>query len=115
MRDFNKKNPQIFDENMEDISKSFNIDKTKGNEFFYEQTKVDEALFLSSLIVNQQEVKIEKNEQNILIQKIANIVGTGEDNVSYKKAIDRINRRQLDEIGTERSREKPIKIFEKNI
>ena len=31
-------------------------------------------------------------------------VGTGEDNVSYKRAIDRINRRQLDEIGTERSR-----------
>ena len=115
MRDFNKKNPQIFDENMEDISKSFNIDKTKGNEFFYEQTKVDEALFLSSLIVNQQEVKIEKNEQNILIQKIANIVGTGEDNVSYKNAIDRINRRQLDEIGTERSREKPINILKKNI
>ena len=115
IRDFNKKNPQIFDENMEDISKSFNIDKTKGNEFFYEQTKVDEGIFLSSLIVNQQEVKIEKNEQNILIQKIANIVGTGEDNVSYKKAIDRINKRQLDEIGTERSREKPINLLEKNI
>ena len=115
IRDFNKKNPQIFDENMEDISKNFNIDKTKGNEFFYEQTKVDEGIFLSSLIVNQQEVKIEKNEQNILIQKIANIVGTGEDNVSYKKAIDRINKRQLDEIGTERSREKPINLLEKNI
>ena len=31
-RDFNKKNPKIFNENMEDISKDFNIDKTKGND-----------------------------------------------------------------------------------
>ena len=111
-RDFKKKNPKIFNQNKEDISKQFNIDKNKGNEFFYEQTKIDEELFLSTIVVNQQEVKLGKQEQNILIQKL---VGTGDDNVSYKRAIDRINRRQLDEIGTSRSREKPINIIEKNI
>ena len=51
-RDFKKKNPQIFDEKKEDISKTFNIDKSKGNEFFYEQTKMDEKLFLSTIVVN---------------------------------------------------------------
>ena len=110
-RDFKKKNPQIFNEKKEDISKTFNIDKTKGNEFFYEQTKMDETLFLSTIVVGQDQVKLEKNEQNILIQKIANLVGTGEDNVSYKRAIDRINRRQLEEIGTQKSREKPLNIL----
>ena len=114
-RDFKKKNPKIFNENMEDISKDFSIDKTKGNEFFYEQTKVDEDLFLSTLVVNQQEVKLHKQEQNVLIQKIANLVGTGEDNVSYKRAIDRLNRRQLDEVGTQKSREKPINLLQKEI
>ena len=110
-RDFRKKNPQVFNEQKEDISKEFNIDKSKGNEFFYEQTKVDEKLFLSTIVVNQEEVKLEKNEQNILIQKIANLVGTGDDNVSYKRAMDRINRRQLGEIGTQKSREKPLNIL----
>ena len=114
-RDFKKKNPQIFNEKMEDISKEFNIDKNKGNEFFYEQTKVDEDLFLSTVVVSQQEVKLEKNQQNMLIQKIANLVGTGEDNVSYNRALDRINRRQLDEVGTERSREKPINVVSRKI
>lgn len=114
-RDFKKKNPKILNENKEDISKEFNIDKNKGNEFFYEQTKVDEALFSSTIFVNQQEVKLGKQEQNILIQKIANLVGTGEDNVSFKRAIDRIDRRKLDEIGTERSREKPINLISKDI
>ena len=114
-RDFRKKNPNIFNEKMEDISKEFNIDKSKGNEFFYEQTKLDEALFLSTILVNQEEVKLGKQEQNILIQKIANLVGTGDDNVSFKRAMDRIDRRRLDEIGTERSRERPINIVSKKI
>ena len=115
LRDFKKKNPKIFNENKEDISKDFNIDKTKGSEFFYEQTKVDEELFLSTLVVSQQEVKLDNKEQSMLVQKIANLVGTGEDNVSYKKALSRINKRQLDEIGTSKSREKPINVLGRKI
>ena len=114
-RDFNKKNPKIFNEVKEDISDKFNIDKSLGNQFFYEQTKVDENLFLSTVVSNQQEVKLGKTEQSILIQKIANLVGTGDDNTSFRIAMDRINRRQLDEVGTARSREKPINIVEKKM
>lgn len=114
-REFNKKNPKIFNENLDDISKQFSIDKSIGNNFFYEQTKIDEELFLSTSAILQQEVKIEKNKQTTLIQKIANLVGTGDDNVSYKRAIERLTRRQLGEIGTERSREKPINVISKKI
>lgn len=114
-RDFNKKNPKIFNEDMEDISKEFNIDKNKGNEFFYEQTKIDEDLFLSTLAINQNEVKLESQAQNFLIQKIANLAQTGDDNISFRRVIDRINRRQLDEIGTERSREKPINVITRKL
>ena len=114
-RDFNKKNPKIYNELNEDISNKFNIDKSLGNQFFYEQTKVDEDLFLSTVVSNQQEVKLGKTEQGVLIQKIANLVGTGDDNTSFRIAMDRINRRQLDEIGTSRSREKPINIIQKKL
>ena len=114
-RDFNKKNPKIFNENSEDISKEFNIDKKIGNEFFYEQTKVDEDLFVSTVGILQRNIELEKNNQNYLIQKLANLVGTGEDSVSFKRAIDRINRKQLGEIGTDRTREKPLNIVTKNI
>ena len=114
-REFNKKNPNIFNEKGEDIVKEFNIDKNKGSEFFYEQTQISEDMFLATSVAMQQEVKIGKNEQNILIQKISNLLETGEDNISYKKAVDKLNKMQLDKIGTERSREKPINIIKKNI
>ncbi len=109
-RDFNKKNPKIYDEELKDISKEFTIDKTYGNQFFTEQTKIDEDTFLSTLVSMQQEVKLGKQEQNTLLQKIANLAGTGEDNVSYKKAMEKINKRQIEEIGTQRSQGRPINI-----
>lgn len=109
-REFTKKNPKIYNENLEDISKQFNIDKNMGSEFFFEQTKVDEFMFLSSIVSMQQEVKLNKQDQNVYIQKIANLAGTGDDNISYKKAIDKLNKKQLDEVGTDRSQGKPINL-----
>ncbi|MBR6504668.1 MAG: AAA family ATPase, partial [Clostridia bacterium] len=110
-RDFNKKNPKIFNSKGEDISKTFNIDKLKGNEFFTEQTGIDEELFLSTFVSQQQEVKLNVNDKNLLIQKMSNIVSTGEDNVSYKKAIEKINKKLIEEIGTERTQGRPINLI----
>ena len=114
-REFGKKNPKIYNSNLEDISKKFTVDKNLGNQFFYEQTKVDEQTFLSTIAAMQQEVRLEKNSQNILIQKMANIAGTGEDSVSYKKALDKLYKKQLDEIGTYRSQGKPINIVQSKL
>ena len=109
-RDFNKKNPKIYNEVGEDISKEFTIDKTNGSKFFVEQTKIEEDTFLSTFVSCQTEVKLEKQEQNILVQKLANLAGTGEDNVSYKKALEKLNKRQIEEIGTLRTTGRPMNI-----
>ena len=109
-RDFNKKNPKIYNETGEDISKGFTIDKTNGSKFFVEQTKIEEDTFLSTFVSCQTEVKLEKQEQNVLVQKLANLAGTGEDNVSYKKALEKLNKRQIEEIGTLRTTGRPMNI-----
>lgn len=109
-REFNKKNPTIYNKQLEDISKQYTIDKTNGNQFFVEQTGIDENVFLSTLVSMQQEVEIDKNTQNSLVQKVANLAGTGDDNISYKKAIDKLNKKQVEEIGTTRSQGRPINV-----
>lgn len=109
-RDFNKKNPKIYNEVGEDISKEFTIDKTNGSKFFIEQTKIEEDTFLSTFVSCQTEVKLEKQEQNVLVQKMANLAGTGEDNVSYKKALEKLSKKQIEEIGTIRTTGRPINI-----
>ncbi len=114
-RDFKKKNPKIFNSNLEDVSGQFNIDKKDGSKFFYDQTKVDEDMFSSTVLSMQQEVKLSKSDQNVLVQKVANLAASGEDTVSYKRALDRLNRSQLEEVGTERSQEKPINKIRKRL
>ncbi len=107
-RDFSKKNPKIYNNNLEEISKEFSIDKTKGNQFFYGQTKIDEQLFLSTNIVEQQEVVLNDNSQGLLTQKIANILSTGEDTISYKKVMDNLNKKLVQEVGNERTTGRPL-------
>lgn len=114
-REFGKKNPKIYNDKMEDISKNYNINKNTGNEFFYEQTKVDEFMFLSSIVSMQKEVNLNMQDQNVYIQKLANLASTGDDSVSFKKAMDKLNKKQVDEIGTDRTTGKPINILKKNI
>ena len=114
-REFGKKNPKIYNEQLEDITKNYSINKNTGSEFFYEQTNVDEFMFLSSVVSMQKEVTLNMQDQNILVQKIANLASTGDDSISYKKAIDKLNKKQLDEIGTDRSQGKPINIVKNEI
>ena len=110
-RDFTKKNPKIFDGNMEDVTNQFNIVKKEGVQFFYDQTNVDETMFTSTVVSMQEQVKLDKQEQSILVQKLANLAGTGDDNLSYKKLIDRLNKMQIEEIGSDRSQGRPINII----
>ena len=106
-----KKNPRIYNEEFEDVSKNYSIDKTYGNQYFYEQTGVDETMFLSTVVSMQQEVKLERNVQNTMLQKVANLASTGDDNTSYKKAIEKLNKKQVEEIGTIRTQGRPINII----
>ena len=114
-REFKKKNPIIYNSLKEDISKNFPIDKTKGIEFFKEQTGIDEETFYATAITEQEGVKLSKSSQNSIIQKISNLVSSGDDNISFKKSLDKINRSQNEEVGTERTSQRPINIVDKKI
>lgn len=114
-RDFNKKNAKIYNDNLEDITKQFNMDKKEGSQFFLEQVGLDENMFTSTIMSGQQEVKLNEQQQNVLVQKIANIAGTGDSNLSYNKAKEKLNKKQLEEVGTERTQGKPINILKSKI
>ena len=114
-RDFNKKNPQIIDENGKDITDKFNIDKKQGNLFFLDQVKIDRDILMSTVVAAQNETKIDDNSQNLLIQKVANLAESGDEDVSYKNAINSLDKLFLNEVGTDKSKNKPINIAKENI
>lgn len=114
-RDFNKKNPKILDENENDISGEFTIDKKNGNQFFCDQTKIDRELLKSTLVTEQNSVELNKNTQELLLQKIANLAETGNEENSYKSAIAKLDRNMLTEVGTDKSSSRPINKSEEKI
>ncbi len=109
-RDFFKKNPKIYNQTGEDISKEFGIDKNKGSEFFKEQTKIEEDMLCSTAVIEQGESELNKDQQNIVIQKLTNLISAGNDNISFKKIIEKLNKKQLEEVGTSKTLERPINI-----
>ena len=114
-REFKKKNPKIYNDNLEDISDEFKIDKKTGIQFFEEQTGMDENTFMSTCFAMQKEVYINSAEQGILLQKVANLADSGSEDVSFKKAISTLNTMLLNEVGTSNSKERPINIVKQNI
>ena len=114
-RVFSRRAFKLFNEKSEEISSEFEVNKNKESLFFQEQTQIDEELFLKSVCVNQEEVKLEEKEQNILIQKITNLLQTGDDNIEYNKILSNLNTKLLEEIGTNRSQNRPLNLLIQNI
>ena len=114
-RDFKKKAPVIYNDLKEDVTKTFTQDKTKGARFFEDFTGIDEETYLNTAISEQGEVKISQLSQNSIMQKISNLISTGDDNISYKKTMDKINKRQTEEVGTDRTSQKPINVANNRI
>ena len=114
-RDFRKKNPQIYNDKSEDISKEFPINKNRGNDFFKEQTGMEEDVFYNTILLEQNNVVLEKNKQNELVQKMTNIISTGQDNISYKKTLEKLKNKLIEEVGTERTTERPLNKVEEEL
>ena len=114
-RNFLKKNPEVYDENNNEISAQFGIHKKEGNQFFINQTGVDKSMLKYTVVSLQNGTKIDSNSQNQLLQRIANLTESGEEETSYREALRKLEKTQLTEIGTERSQERPLNITKKNI
>ncbi len=114
-RDFRKKNPKIYNNKLEDISNNYSIDKTKGNSFFKEQTGIEEELFYSTILAEQDRTKLDEKEQNVLLQKMTNLVSTGDDSISYKRTQEKLKSKLLEEVGTDRTTDRPINKIEEKL
>ena len=109
-RDFKKKKAIIYNKEGEDITSTFNIGKGKGAEFFEKQTGIDEDTFLSTAITEQDGIILSKTSQGGILQKISNLITSGDDKISYKKSLEKITKGQTEEVGTERTSQRPLNI-----
>lgn len=113
-RDFKKKTPIILDRNRNDITANFKQSK-KGIDFLEEQIGVDKKTFQNTSISYQKLVVLDNKNKAEMSGKLANLISTGEENYSYDDIIKRLNNKQLEEVGTSRTKKRPINNLEERI
>lgn len=117
-RDFDKKETFIYDKNNTEISNLFSVDKKLGNQFLLDQIKLDRDLLEKTFVINQNSLKVVKNDRDELIQKISNLIESGSEDISYEKLQKKLGNLQLENVGSDRSSDRPYNIakekFEKN-
>ena len=113
-RDFKKKIPIILDSNRNDITANFKQNK-KGIDFLEEQIGVDKKTFQNTSISYQKLVVLDDKNKAEMSGKLANLISTGEENYSYDDIIKKLNTKQLEEIGSSRTKKRPINNIEERI
>ena len=113
-RDFKKKIPVVLDKNRNDITLNFKQSR-KGIDFLDEQIGVDKKTFENTSISYQKLVVLDDKNKAEMAGRLANLVSTGEENFSYKELIKKLNNKQLEEIGSSRTKKRPINNIEERI
>ena len=113
-RDFKKKIPVVLDQNRNDITLNFKQSR-KGIDFLEEQIGVDRKTFENTSISYQKLVVLDDKNKAEMAGRLANLVSTGEENFSYEELIKKLNNKQLEEIGSSRTKKRPINNIEERI
>lgn len=113
-RDFNSKKTIVTDENLNDLTNEFKTTR-KGVEILEEQIGIDKTSFKNSSISFQKLVVLDDKDKSQIIQKMTNLVSTGEENVSYTNIVKKLSDRQVKEIGNNRTKNKPINEIEEEL
>lgn len=105
-RDFHRNQAQIYEENHE-ITSQFDKDKSRGAEIGLQHFGMDEETFENSMFVRQKEIQIDELSQHRMIEKLTNLIQTGEETVSYEAMVKKLEKALVEEIGTERTQNRP--------
>lgn len=113
-RDFNKKNPEIYDKNLKDITDRYLRNKT-NIEILEEQIGINEEVFKNAVIGKQNAIILSDEDKNSLIHKIINKTTSGNENISINIINKKLSDRLRDEIGTNQTKAKPINLVEEEL
>lgn len=110
-RDFNRNNTKIYDESGNEITKNYNKDKTRGVLLGNEQFGIDEELFENTAFITQKNVDVGINSQRTMIQKLTNMIQSGDENTSFENITKKLEKVLYEEVGTDRTQNKPKNII----
>ncbi len=114
-REFKNNSTKVFKDDGEDISSDFDKDKSRGIDVGFEQLNIDEETFENSVYIGQESIGVNESSQNSILQKLSNIIQSGDEDISFEKVSNRLNKKLYEDVGTDRTTTKPKYILRKKI
>lgn len=109
-RNFNTDKVSLCNEFWDDITTQFPTDKKKGSLFAETHIGMSEECFERTIFVRQLQSIIKDDSKDIL-DRLINIQETGQEDISYRKAIEVLETVLKDKIGSEKTNKKPLNLI----
>ena len=65
----------------------------RGSEIGIEQLEIDEETFINSIFVSQKNVEVDDSGRKSVIQKLTNMIQSGDETISYDKAKQKLQKK----------------------
>lgn len=107
-RDFNSNRIKVHNSEYKEITNEFDKSKNGGVLFAQKHLGLNSELFEKTCYISQYGVRLDSDGQSMLSDKITNMIETGNENVSCTKALKILEKTLLEEVGTDRTSDRPI-------
>jgi len=110
-RNFEKNTLSIYDGHANNITGEFPAGKDEGVRFAEQHIGLSENCFNRTAFIGQLQSVIDSEGKKVLAERMTNIRQSGDEEVSYQKAVKALKDAQLAYVGSERSTTRPLNII----
>jgi uncharacterized protein YhaN len=114
-RDFETGQVKVYDSILNDITDNFQANRTLGTLFAQEHLGIDQELFESTCFAAQTAIRQTEQGRVAIAERIRSIMDTGSERTSYVSAKKVLEKVLIEEVGTERTGQKPINKIKEQI
>ncbi|NLG88991.1 MAG: AAA family ATPase [Clostridiaceae bacterium] len=110
-RNFENNTLAVYDEHSNNITGEFPAGKDEGVRFAEQHLGLSENCFIRTVFIGQLQSVVDSEGKKVLAERMTNIRQSGDEEVSYRKAVKALKEAQLSYVGSERSTTRPLNII----
>lgn len=111
VRTFDRNTVTVYDRYSNNITGSFPAGRDEGVKFAEQHLGLSEGCFERTVFIGQMQSVLNSEGKRIIAERLTNVKQTGDEEVSFRKAIDALKDAQLKYVGSERTTTRPLNII----
>lgn len=107
-RNFGNNSVNIYDSLFNDLTAQFETSRERGALFAEKQLGVNENCFEKTVLIRQMETRIDEDGSKELLNRLTNVMESGFEDISYRRAEEALKEALKSEIGTGKTTTRPL-------